>query len=209
MWYQYVVLRPGAYGPAVAAARRRLHRLGYDVADIGQQFDEDMSRAVAAFQEHRHLTPDGVIGPATWRCLYGRDEESSDVVYLSPGASPWVPEKHRPDGERAAALHISVADRRLSLHTTDGSVHTFSVAVGRDGSPTPPGRYTVRDLLWGPGPPLGTRWIRLHPDTCDIHGTDEPWTIGQAVTPGCIRLYNKDVEFVFHRLVRATPVLIE
>ncbi len=71
-------------------------------------------------------------------------------------------------------------------------------------SPTRPGRYIVRELIHHPGPPLGTRWIRLHPDSCCIHGTDEPWTIGFAATPGCIRMYNKDVEFVF-TVSRAGP----
>lgn len=233
MWYQHVVLRPGAHGPAVAAARRRLHRLGYDVTEASQQFDEDLSAAVVAFQVHRQLTPDGVIGASTWRCLFDEGEERTENALddetvsrpwahspvgghyrtragaAHPDRSPWAPPKHLSDAERATVLHVSVADRRLSLHTADGSVHRFPAAVGSELAPTTPGRYTVRDLIREPGPPLGTRWIRLHPECCDIHGTDEPWTVGQAVTPGCIRLYNKDVEFVFHRLVRGTPLIIE
>ena len=91
----------------------------------------------------------------------------------------------------------------------DGRIHTFPVAVGRPVSPTAAGEYTVHDLVSRPGRPFGTRWIRLRPDICSIHGTDEPWTVGQAATPGCIRLYNKDVEFVFHRIQRGTDVVID
>lgn len=238
MWYRRVVLRPGARGPAVAALRERLLRRGHTEGGAvgvgsatgtiaaGQYFDEALARAVADFQAQHGLTPDGVVGPATWRRLYDLprtvDRAAGGPSTTAPARtlSPWAPTEdptESPGAEHAVHVHVSVAERRLALHTwtesNDGTgrwdLSMFPVAVGRAVSPTPPGRYVVRELISHPGSPLGTRWIRLLPDLCGIHGTDEPWTVGCAATPGCIRMYNKDVEFVFHRLPKGTPVIIK
>lgn len=235
MWFDRVVLRPGAAGPAVAEARRRLRKLGFifPPGSDARPYDEALAAAVARFQAACGLRPDGVVGPATWRRLLedrlgpaGRCRGAGPETPPSPGeeAAPWAP----PAGDAAspwapaagaaaagASIHVSLAERRLTLRwrppgtdEADARELSFPVAVGRAASPTPAGRYEVSELILHPGPPLGTRWIRLRPGACSIHGTDEPWTVGQAATPGCIRMYNKDVEFVFHRLAPGDPALI-
>lgn len=230
MWYSRVVLRPGAHGPAVAALRRCLHRLGYvenRVTDAAgnmdsQYFDDTLARAVADFQASHDMTPDGVVGPATWRRLYNLPMQNGYVdgagwTMRSRTLSPWTLSSVDTAAAHGVHVHVSVAERRLALHTwTETAAGTgqwdlllFPIAVGRPTSPTRPGRYIVRERIHHPGRPLGTRWIRLKPDSCCIHGTDEPWTIGFAVTPGCIRMYNKDVELVFDRVPPDTPVVIE
>jgi hypothetical protein len=47
--------------------------------------------------------------------------------------------------------------------------------------------------------PLGVRALYLGASTYRIHGTDAPWTIGTAVSKGCIRMYNQDVEDLYPR----------
>ena len=56
---------------------------------------------------------------------------------------------------------------------------------------------------WVPGGhpmnPLGVRALYLGSSTYRIHGTDAPWTIGSAVSKGCIRMYNQDVHDLYPR----------
>lgn len=124
--------------------------------------------------------------------------------------SPWAPASWAPAAAHAANARIEVHLHRrvLLLYTPEGTAR-FPVAVGRPDAPTPTGRFAVAELIPHPGSPLGTRWIRLHPDMLSIHGTDEPWLVGGAATPGCLRLYNKDVEYVFHRVAPGTPVDVQ
>lgn len=211
MWFWHVTLRRGARGPAVADVRRRLFRLGHLPFDGGSEFDEACQTAVVALQTAHNLQPDGIVGPATWSALYGqisypvqRRSAFARSVWARPrhvGPSPAPP-------SRSPSIAISVAERTLTLCDEEGSTRIFPVAVGRPLSPTPAGRFTVSELVRNPGGALGVRWLRLHPGTCSIHGTDEPWTIGADVTPGCVRLYNKDVEIVFDRVRIGTLVTI-
>ena len=56
--------------------------------------------------------------------------------------------------------------------------------------------------------PLGVRALYLGDTLYRIHGTDAPWTIGKAVSRGCIRMYNKDVIDLYNRTSLGTKVLI-
>lgn len=52
----------------------------------------------------------------------------------------------------------------------------------------------------GPDNPLGARALYIGSTLYRIHGTSEPWTIGQAVSSGCIRLTNEDVTDLYERV---------
>jgi hypothetical protein len=56
--------------------------------------------------------------------------------------------------------------------------------------------------------PLGVRALYLGASAYRIHGTDAPWTIGTAVSKGCIRLYNQDVMDLYPRVPIGAPVLV-
>lgn len=65
----------------------------------------------------------------------------------------------------------------------------------------------------GPGNPLGSRALYLFfPGRGDtflrIHGTTEPWTIGSAVSNGCVRLVNEHVEDLYQRVALGTPIVL-
>jgi lipoprotein-anchoring transpeptidase ErfK/SrfK len=116
------------------------------------------------------------------------------------------------------------------LHLYDGArpVRTFAVATGTAEYPTPVGDFEIvvkeRDPTWnppdsdwaaglgpvppGPSNPLGTRWIGLSAPGIGIHGTPQPWTIGTAASHGCIRMYIRQVEWLFERVHIGTPVFI-
>lgn len=60
--------------------------------------------------------------------------------------------------------------------------------------------------------PLGARALYLYKGKSDsgfrIHGTNQPWTIGQNMSSGCIRMMNKDVEHLFERADIGTKVIV-
>ena len=102
-------------------------------------------------------------------------------------------------------IEVDVSQRRLKLFRAGKRVLEATVAVGAPATPTPIGRYYVNQRLvpadttgpFGPGAigisafsPVLTGWAQGGPVA--IHGTNEPWSIGHAVSNGCIRLPNDD-----------------
>ena len=90
------------------------------------------------------------------------------------------------------------------------------IAVGRPGNETPLGRYAVTDKLrtGSAGSPYGGcalaltgHQTKLEPgwpggDRLAIHGTPSDWTVGKAVSLGCMRAHRRDIQ----RLLRVVPV---
>ncbi|HRY04722.1 MAG TPA: L,D-transpeptidase, partial [Beijerinckiaceae bacterium] len=60
----------------------------------------------------------------------------------------------------------------------------------------------------GPENPLGARALYLGSSLYRIHGTNEPYTIGQNVSSGCIRMMNQDVEDLYDRVRVGTKVIV-
>jgi lipoprotein-anchoring transpeptidase ErfK/SrfK len=63
-----------------------------------------------------------------------------------------------------------------------------------------------RHMDGGPDNPLGARDLYLGSSMYRIHGTNEPWTIGQNVSSGCIRMMNEDVIDLYQRVPVGAPV---
>ncbi|MCV0369993.1 MAG: L,D-transpeptidase [Filomicrobium sp.] len=59
-----------------------------------------------------------------------------------------------------------------------------------------------------PQNPLGVRALYLGDTLYRIHGTDAPWTIGEAVSAGCIRMYNEDVKDLYSRTKIGAKVIV-
>lgn len=118
---------------------------------------------------------------------------------------------------------VSFGDRRLYLVNAPGQAISYPIAVPREQSrwsgttivsdkrvnpswtPTPTMRAEnpkLPSFVPGGHPqnPLGVRALYLGSSTYRIHGTDAPWTIGQAVSKGCIRMYNSDVLDLYPRV---------
>ena len=60
----------------------------------------------------------------------------------------------------------------------------------------------------GPGNPLGARALYLGSSEYRIHGTNEPWSIGQKLSSGCIRMMNDDVIDLYERVRVGTKVIV-
>ena len=127
-------------------------------------------------------------------------------------------------------IYISTGERRLYLILGNGEALRYGIGVGRDGFGwsgthhitakkewpgwTPPAQMRARrpDLpAYLPGGienPLGARAMYLGSTLYRIHGSNEPETIGQAVSSGCFRMTNEDVSDLYDRVhVGATVVV--
>jgi len=60
----------------------------------------------------------------------------------------------------------------------------------------------------GPDNPLGARALYIGSTLYRLHGTSEPWTIGQAVSSGCIRLTNEDIIDLYDRVRVGSLVVV-
>jgi lipoprotein-anchoring transpeptidase ErfK/SrfK len=60
----------------------------------------------------------------------------------------------------------------------------------------------------GPDNPLGARAMYIGSTIYRIHGTKQPWTIGQAMSSGCIRVANDDVKHLYEQVSIGTKVVV-
>jgi lipoprotein-anchoring transpeptidase ErfK/SrfK len=70
------------------------------------------------------------------------------------------------------------------------------------------GHYLPASMEGGPDNPLGARALYLGSTLYRIHGTNAPWTIGSAVSSGCIRMRNEDVTDLYERAKVGTRVIV-
>jgi lipoprotein-anchoring transpeptidase ErfK/SrfK len=70
------------------------------------------------------------------------------------------------------------------------------------------GRILPASMEGGPENPLGARAIYLGDTLYRIHGTNEPWTLGKAVSSGCIRMANDDVVELFDKVDVGSLVVV-
>ncbi|HET9584296.1 MAG TPA: L,D-transpeptidase [Bradyrhizobium sp.] len=128
-------------------------------------------------------------------------------------------------------IYINTAERRLYLVLANGQALRYGIGVGRDGfrwsgthritakkewpSWTPPAQMLrrrpdlPRHMAGGLDNPLGARAMYLGSTLYRIHGSNEPETIGQAVSSGCFRMTNEDVTDLYSRVSVGTPVIVK
>ncbi len=73
---------------------------------------------------------------------------------------------------------------------------------------TPIGDFVIVNRQTNPGGPFGAMWLSLSKLHYGIHGTNDPSSIGKAVSHGCIRMFNKDVLELSSLVPNGTKVLI-
>jgi hypothetical protein len=125
--------------------------------------------------------------------------------------------------EGMSQIIINIPSRTLELYQGGILLKEYPVAIGKPSTPTPVGDFTINEKevnpCWyppgkgyivpsGPNNPLGYRWLGIAP-MYGIHGTNAPWSIGTAVSNGCIRMQEEDVEDLFELITCEIPVKIE
>lgn len=81
------VLRRGSEGPAVARLQARLTEIGFPSAASPGVFDASLEAAVTAYQTHREIAANGVVGAETWEALAGLNVRNATVSSASPDTS--------------------------------------------------------------------------------------------------------------------------
>jgi lipoprotein-anchoring transpeptidase ErfK/SrfK len=127
-------------------------------------------------------------------------------------------------------IYINTAERRLYLILGNGEALQYGIGVGRDGFRwsgvhrisakrewpgwTPPAQMRARRpdlpryLPGGIENPLGARAMYLGSTLYRIHGSNEPETIGRAVSSGCFRMTNEDVTDLYNRVSVGATVIV-
>ncbi len=161
------------------------------------------------------------------------DEETPGVVPKQDEASPQFQRQvvFFRSNEEPGTIVIHTNERYLYLVMGNSRAMRYGVGVGRDGFTwqglhkisrkaewpdwRPPPEmierqpYLPRFMAGGPGNPLGARALYIGSTVYRIHGTNQPHTIGHAVSSGCFRLVNNDVVDLFDRVPVGTRVIVK
>jgi lipoprotein-anchoring transpeptidase ErfK/SrfK len=124
-------------------------------------------------------------------------------------------------------LVVDLSDRQVSLYHNDVWQATYDIAIGREGWETPSGNFTVLNMqehpVWqnpisgevveSPAEnPLGSRWIGFWTDgthQIGFHGTNQEESIGQAISHGCVRMRDSEIQQLFTQVTIGTPVIVQ
>ncbi|TIO09527.1 MAG: L,D-transpeptidase [Mesorhizobium sp.] len=138
------------------------------------------------------------------------------------------------EAEPKGSIVINTSERRLYYLMGNGKALRYAVGVGKEGLSwsgrdrisskrqwpdwRPPaemvareaanGRELPRYVEGGPNNPLGARALYIGSTLYRIHGTNQPWTVGQANSSGCIRMTNEDVIDLFERVDVGAQVIV-
>jgi lipoprotein-anchoring transpeptidase ErfK/SrfK len=161
--------------------------------------------------------------------IVGRTRDADGLLWakvrlavLPNGTTGWVP-RSAVGGITTVRthLHVDLGDRTATLMRGDAMLLRAPVAIGRAGSTTPTGRFYIRNRLttyrsptYGP---IAFGTSARSADLTDwpaggyigIHGTDRPDLIPGAVSHGCIRMRNADVQRLADLMPVGTPVTVE
>jgi lipoprotein-anchoring transpeptidase ErfK/SrfK len=132
--------------------------------------------------------------------------------------------------EVPGTIIVHTSERFLYVVQGNGRALRYGIGVGRDGFQwqgllrisrkqewpdwTPPPEmierqpYLPRFMAGGPGNPMGARALYLGATIYRIHGTNQPHTIGSAVSSGCFRLVNPEVIDLYERIPVGTKVIV-
>lgn len=176
-----------------------------------------------------------VIVPSSEGFTQNAEMNIDDQPGYVPGDEALPPEYQRQmvfyrTTEAPGTIIIQTSERYLYLVQGNGRALRYGIGVGREGFQwqgllkisrkaewpdwTPPPEmiqrqpYLPRFMAGGPGNPLGARALYLGATVYRIHGTNQPQTIGSAVSSGCFRLVNADVTDLFDRVPVGTKVVV-
>ena len=164
--------------------------------------------------------------------------EQTDVVPL-PDWDPEIATTHRivnfKEPLEPGSILIRTEERRLYFVLPDEKAIMYPVGVGREGFTWSGENVITRKAEWpdwrppqvmvereaqkgkilpaflpgGPDNPLGARALYIGDTEYRIHGTTQPWSIGRAVSSGCIRMMNDEVIDLFERVEVGALVVVE
>lgn len=125
-------------------------------------------------------------------------------------------------------LEVHLKRRRVVLYQGTIEIRTYPIAIGQAGWETPTGRFRVLDMQEKPDwihpltnqrvphedlrNPLGRYWIGFWTDGTNwigFHGTPHPNSVGQALSHGCLRMHDADIDELYYQVSTGTPVTVK
>ncbi|HEX4521376.1 MAG TPA: L,D-transpeptidase [Gaiellaceae bacterium] len=145
-----------------------------------------------------------------------------ELAVLPNGTAGWVPARAIHVYQVRSRIVVSLTQRRLRVYRSGTVVLETTVGIGAPSTPTPTGRFYVNERYVlsssdGPFGPaalgisahstvLAQSWTENGPIA--LHGTNEPWSIGQADSHGCVHVPNDVMRRLFVLAPAGTPVVI-
>lgn len=137
--------------------------------------------------------------------------------------------------EKPGTIVVDIDNRQIALVQEDGTAIQYGVGVGKAGFSWKGEARIARKGVWpdwsptvtmvslnpdlprtrkgGLDNPLGARALYLYQGNRDtlfrIHGTNEPWSIGEQLSSGCVRMLNEDIVDLYERVPVGTQVLVK
>lgn len=167
--------------------------------------------------------PTEVGAPLVFLVDRERDDWLKVLLPVRPnGSTGWIRADQVTLTQHDYRIEVYLDRHRLKTFKGDDVILSTAIAVGTQDTPTPGGRYYIKELLQPPDPtgPYGTYAYGLSgfsnvlesfaggEGVIGIHGTNDPSLIGQDVSAGCIRVTNKAIETLVPVLPLGTPVEI-
>jgi len=203
-----LILRKGMNFIPVGNLQEQLIFKGFSPGNVDNIFGGKTETAVKSFQTTAGLSPTGIVDEPTWVKLFegiplpfaGYDtgmntrQDNISTLYNQDIFGTYI--------------ILNLAQRTLTLYINNLPFKTYSVAIGKPSTPTPIGNFTILNKAVNPGGAFGTRWMAFTRNGHGIHGTNQPSSIGQATSNGCVRMNNADVEELFNLVPVGTRITI-
>ncbi len=207
----------------------------YAVAQIAALSDH---RIIVNYPDVRSIAPTRNITRAELAALIyqslverGRLPSIGSSYIVNPNvklnANPSMSSAPVDPAKQITRLEVDLSSRRVTAFQGKTKIKTYKIAVGRSGWETPTGTYHVAQKVERPAwknpftgdviksgdrdNPLGLYWIGFWTNGKDwsgFHGTPHRETVGQAVSHGCLRMYNEDIKELFSKVTADTVVKV-
>lgn len=125
-------------------------------------------------------------------------------------------------------LEVQLSQRRVVLFQGNTAVRSYPIAIGQSGWETPTGQFRVQHMQRDPDwihpltdekipnqdlrNPLGRHWIGFWTDGRNwigFHGTPQPNSVGYALSHGCLRMRDLDIDEIYYQVSTGTPVIVK
>ena len=160
--------------------------------------------------------------------VFGVVETAGQWVGVSTPALPndklgwiWLDRKRIEMGWTRRSIHVSLSERQATVRERDEEIHTFDVTIGAPGTTTPTGHFTVTDTFRGDlNPVYGCCAVALSAiqpdlpsgwpggDRIAFHGNGTGGPLKEAISNGCLRAEDEDVDSLVNNVELGTPVFI-
>jgi len=133
-----------------------------------------------------------------------------------------------PEDPTQVRLEVHLKRRQVVLFQGKVEIRRYAIAIGQTGWETPKGHFQVLDMREKPDwihpltnqlvpnadvkNPLGRYWIGFWTDGTNwvgFHGTPHPSSVGQALSHGCLRMHDADIDELYYQVSTGTPVTVK